>query len=176
MLRINFIFLMLFFLISCKGQKVDIQDYIKIKGDTIKVEVPFYVLAELPFKNSEPYIVCLREEYAYRFGGIDMHFEHSKPRILYSNVLKIPLDTLKKMDDESFRKETETFYSSKKPDDYDIRKKKIYKATLIQKIYKESNTCIVECKERNFKYRLEKTDGNWYIVYIGPSREQDYWK
>ncbi len=169
MLRVNMIYMMFFLLLTgCNGQEAELEKYVEIKSDTILVKAPFKILSHLPFENSEPYVICLREQFAYRFGSLDMHLEHSNARKLYSNVLEIPMVKLLEYDDEAFRREVETFYFVDEVSDLEEKKEDIYEATLVQKIDNEKSKSIVECKKRNFRYLFEKANGNWVIVDIGP--------
>lgn len=127
----------------------------------IKIEMPFKSLGEIPYNNkSEPYLVCLREEYAFRFGDFNMHLQHSNIVELYSNAFNVPQEKLMALSEDSLNLEIGKWYLSKNkvPDSL---YSKIYKAELVQQI--SDSISYVVCNDM-VRYTLKPFNDKWKIV------------
>ena len=163
-----FLFIVLFVNLGCKGQ-VDISEYVERIGDTIHVKASFTVLSQLAYTtDTEPFIVCLRDQYAYKFGNVKMHMEHSDYRQLYGQALGFPTDYLENYSDEEFRLELERIYFTKGKQDLFKKMDNLFVLTIVQNIDNNGTKSTVACKERDFKYDLEKINKKWVIVGFGP--------
>ncbi len=153
----------LFAVIGCSSQEV--VNYVNKKGTLIEVNVPYSVLSRIEYKQKyEPYIICLREEYALRYGKIDMHLEHSDLRVLYGNAFNLSLQNMQKISDEDLIREVEEWYIPKKRSkDTMLSLKGVFNASIVQKIDSSGTISTVVIDERII-YELELRDNKWVIV------------
>ena len=159
--------ILIWFFGSCHSK---INEKESLQGNqTLTVNLPYSDLKELKFDvNGEPYVSCLREEYAYRFSDLEMHLEHSNLSKLYSQALGVPKSKLDSLAKEELVRFVSDLYLPKKEQVFSkeqMNRSKNFE--IIQTISASGSESSVTLNKK-IHYELEKTIKGWLITKKGP--------